>query len=243
MRYVIYILLLMNVGYFAWSMQHTVPRLDEAHHVGHASNKLRRLETIDEKAVTDGNSTDETPASAKPVRDTGSELGPAAITQVEVLTKSEPPGAVDSASSCHALGPFRNDQDMKAVRDRLNRLGYKSRESRGQVRVEVGYWVYLPPMERDEMIRITKRLDERNDPDYLVLKDNALSLGAYDNRSRADARLKMLRQYGLDPVVEPRYAMRTAYWLDLEVPVAAHSVLSAVRSESQSIEAQESACL
>jgi hypothetical protein len=131
---------------------------------------------------------------------------------------------------------------MKTVENRLNQLGYKPRERTSDTRVESGYWIYLPSMERKEVLRITRMLEDNNDRDYLILKSNALSLGTYESRTRVDVRLKMLHKYGLEPVVEPRFATRTVYWLDLDIPDDDRTVLETIRSEYPEIHAQEAAC-
>jgi len=257
MRHVIYILLIVNLMYFSWNVLQNNPHERGENPVRHMPDNVRRLETIQERAVKSAAVNAEsardtpgatpvaagTPESTVPREHARTQPDTADISRVEALTALEPPGAVVPSPSCHALGPFRDEKEMKAVENRLNQLGYTPRGRAGEARFETGYWVYLPAMEREEVLRITRMLDEKNDRDYLIVKGNALSLGAYDSRSRADLRLGMLRKYGLDPVVEPRYAMRAAYWLDLELPDDGRAVLDAIRGEYQNMEAQESACL
>jgi hypothetical protein len=162
----------------------------------------------------------------------------AEITRVEALTESEPPAAVAPPSNCHVIGPFLDDPEMKAVENRLNQLGYKPRERTSEIQVEAGYWAYLPAMEREEALRITRMLEDNNDRDYLIVKGNAISLGAYDRLSRVEVRLKMLHRYGLEPVVEPRFVTRTAHWLDLELLDDERDVLDTIRGEYPDVQAQ-----
>ena len=131
---------------------------------------------------------------------------------------------------------------MKAVEARLNQLGYQPRVRTSDVQEGNGYWVYLPAMEREEALRITRMMKQKNDLDYLILKGNAISLGVYDSPYRVDIRLKMLHKYGLEPVVEPRYATHTAYWLDLDQPDDEPGVLKTIRGEYPDVEAQDAAC-
>lgn len=268
MRQVIYILLVMNIGYFSWNVLRNPPHAEDRYLAGRVSTKVRQLETLQEKVS-------KTAAAPQGVRDAGgggreiaSSQGSAEVRKVadargnrasqmqitakpeatvvrgvEALTASEPPGAIAPASSCHSLGPFRDAKDMKAIENGLNRLGYQPKERTGEARVQIGYWVYLPAMEREEAVRITHMLDKRNDHDYLIVKDNVISLGAYDSRTRADVRVAMLRKYGLAPVVEPRHGTRAAYWLDLDLPGDGRAVMKTIRDEYRDVQVQESACL
>lgn len=269
MRQVIYILLVVNVVFFSWKMMRSLPHEDGENVVRRMPAKVRQLETVQERAAknaaANGSARDAAVGEAMnaaprqlhvragessvpgqdtaPRMDVTSQPETADLRRVEALTVAEPPGAVGPRSKCRTLGPFGDDKTMKAVEDRLNQLGYKPKERTGEARVETGYWVYLPAMERDAALRITRMLDEKNDHDFLIVKGNAVSLGAYDSRARADLRVEMLRKYGLDPVVEPRYAMRTGYWLDLDLPDDRHAILDTIRDEYKSTEVQESVCL
>jgi len=250
MRHVIYLLVVVNLVYFSWNMLENMPHKGGASLVGRIPPNVRRLETVEEQAAKKASSSAEDtrvisadapvaaghPAINKVRQET------AEISQVEALTASEPPGAVVPASNCRVLGPFSDDSVMKTVESRLNQLGYKPRERTSDTRVEAGYWIYLPSMERKEVLRITRMLEDNNDRDYLILKGNALSLGTYESRSRVDIRLKMLHKYGLEPVVEPRFVTRSVYWLDLDLPDDEHAVLETIRSEYPEVQAQEASC-
>ena len=250
MRHVIYLLVVVNLVYFSWNMLQNVPHKGGASLVGHIPPNVGRLETIQEYAAKKAFAVDEDardigggpPVVARPLGNPEAQPATADINSVQTLTASEPPGAVAPSSNCHVLGPFPGDSEMKSVENRLNQLGYQPREHSSAVQVEDGYWVYLPAMEREEALRITRTLKQNNDMDYLILKGNAISLGVYDSPSRVDMRLKMLHKYGLQPVVEPRYATRTAYWLDLEQREDVRGVLKTIRGEYPDIMAQDAAC-
>jgi len=250
MRHVIYILVVVNLVYFSWNMLQNVPHKGDTSLVRRLPPKVRQLETVQEMEANKVSSSAEktrvmrsdAPAVAGPpaIKDVRQET--AEISGVEALTASEPPGAVARSSTCHALGPFVDDSVMKTLESRLNQLGYRPRERTSDTRVEAGYWIYLPSMERKEVLRITRMLDENNDRDYLILKGNALSLGTYESHSRVDIRLKMLHKYGLEPVVGPHVVTRTVYWLDLDLPDGEYAVLETIRSEYPDVQVQETAC-
>jgi hypothetical protein len=250
MRHVIYLLVVMNLVYFSWSMLQNMPHKGGTSIVRRIPPNVRRLETIQERAskeaaaVKEGvrDISDGAPVVASPPVNAGAQPVTPEISKVEALTASEPPGAVVPPLSCHVLGPFTDNSEMKAVENRLNQLGYQPKERTSDMRVAAGYWVYLPAMEHEEALRISRVLKQNNDTDYLIVKDNAISLGVYDSPSRVDIRLKMLHKYGLEPVVEPRYATRSAYWLDLDQRDNERTVLQTIRSEYPDVEAQEAAC-
>jgi hypothetical protein len=247
MRHVIYLLVVMNLVYFSWNMLQNVSPKENEGLVRRLPPNVRHLDTIQERAAKKVSSAAEdisvisvdAPVVASPPGNSEVQQGTAEITRVEALTKSEPPGAVAPSSNCHVLGPFPDEPETKAVETRLNQLGYNPRERTSEIQVEAGYWAYLPAMEREEALRITRMLEDNKDRDYLIVKGNAISLGAYDSRSQVDMRLKMLHKYGLEPVVEPRYVTRTAHWLDLELLDDERAVLDTIRGEYPDVQAQE----
>jgi hypothetical protein len=249
MRHVIYILLVMNLVYFSWNMLQNLPHEAGARPVRRLPPHVSQLETIQERAQK------QAPVATADDRDRGVDASLAggsagtaeaepettAINRVEALTTAEPPGAIAPPSSCHVLGPFSDKSELAAVQDRLIQLGYEPREHISDIRVPAGYWVSLPAMKRDEALRITRLLEKNNDRDYLILKDNAIALGAYDSASRADTRLKKLYKYGLEAVAQPRYVTRTAYWLDIDLLDGERAVLDTIRDASPDVEVQEAA--
>jgi hypothetical protein len=250
MRHVIYLLVVVNLVYFSWNMLQNVPHKGGASLDGRISPHVRRLETIQEHAAKKASAVEEdaleisdgSPVVASPSGNAEAQPETADINLVQTLTASEPPAAVTPSLSCHVLGPFQDDSEMKAVQARLNQLGYQPRVRTSDVQVGDGYWVYLPAMEREEALRITRTLKKNNDLDYLILKDNAISLGVYDSPSRVDIRLKMLHKYGIEPVVESRHATRTAYWLDIDPRDDERGVLKTIQGEYPDVEARDTAC-
>lgn len=249
MRHLIYILVVLNLVYFSWNMLQNVSHKGEASLVRRLPPHVRQLETVQEKAAKVSSVAEDirvisvdaavvaSPPAINEVRQETVE-----IDRVETLTASEPPGMIAPSTNCHVFGPFPDDSVVKTVENRLNQLGYKPRKRTSDIRVEAGYWVYLPAMKRDEVLRITRMLDDNNDQDYLILKGNAISLGTYESRTRVDMRLKMLHEYGLQPVVEPRHVTRTVHWMELDLPDDGRAVLENLRDEYPSIQAQKAAC-
>jgi hypothetical protein len=252
MRHVIYLLVVVNLVFFSWNVLQNVPERNGVAHVRRLPPSVRRLETIPvgvaaKVSFSAGNPTVnhvDNPPSAKPSEVSAATPPEKDITRVEALTASEPPGAVVPSLRCHVFGPFPDAPAMTRVETRLNELGYKPRERTSEIRVEAGYWAYLPGMEREKATRITKMLKENNDSDYLILKGNVISLGVYNGRSQADTRVKMLQKYGLDPVVEPHYTNRTMHWLDIDLRDGddERNVLKTIQAEYPTAQAQNAPC-
>jgi hypothetical protein len=159
----------------------------------------------------------------------------------ESLTASQPPGAGMSLT-CNMLGPFMTTTEIEPVGKRLAQLGYRAERYATEEKSRIGYWIYLPPMEREKALEITRMLGDKGDREYYIGKDNLVALGAFREMPRVEKRLKRVRELGLDPVVEPRYKTHTVYWLDLEGLNVDASDLEAIVKEFPDIQLQGVAC-
>ena len=250
MRHVIYLLVITNLVYFSWNLLSNVPETNGASLIGRLPPNVRRLGIIhgsvaSKVSLDAGNSSSsrrDDPSGAVSIRQSAAPRGGTDISRVEALTASEPPGAAAPSLICHVLGPFPDVSEMRRVEDRLHELGYHPRERTGDTRVDAGYWTYLPAMEREDALRITRMLKEKNDRDFLIMKGNVISLGAFDSRSKVDRRVKMLKKYGLEPVVEPLYKSRTGRWLDIDLRDNESTALEDIQAEYPHAQTQQAAC-
>jgi len=213
MRHLIYLLVVVNLVFFLW---HAIQ--------GPAVNEVEReLPPL--------------PAGVRPLV-TLQEREQAAI---EAATAAEPPGA-GMPLACQSLGPFLTAAKLQAAQDRLEAAGYPGKQRTSEMDVQIGYWVYLPAMETGEAQAVAQLLDSQDDKEYLIGKDNVISLGAFKERSRAEIRLKSAREHGLDPLLEPRYRKRTVHWLDIDGPPVAGGELPLIIREFPDIQLQARAC-
>jgi hypothetical protein len=251
MRHVSYLLVIANLVYFSWNMLQNMPDTQAASLVSPLPPSVRRLEMLHEKAASKVShgagpmpiKRNSSSRGASPPRDTAVPRGSAEMGRVEALTESEPPGAVAPALSCYVLGPFLEASELKRVAAHLTKLGYHSRERTTETRIVAGYWTYLPAMARKEALRITHLLEAKNDEDYLIIKGNVISLGVFESRYRAERRVKMLQNYGLKPVLQPRYKTRTVHWLDLDSPDGEkRDVMETIRAEYPDTEVHGTPC-
>lgn len=163
------------------------------------------------------------------------------LAMIESLTELQPPSS-GGAIGCQTLGPIMAVAQLRSLDGKLGELGLESRRRTTGDQKAIGYWVYLPAMERSQALEIKARLDKHKDKDYYIGKDNLISLGIFKVKSRADARLGQVRKLGLEAVLEARYRKDTVHWLDIDRKSGDAVDLGAVLEEYPGIKLQEQAC-
>jgi hypothetical protein len=206
MRHLVYLLLVANLAYFAWSLlnegvtgvtQRELPPLPAS------ARPLVTLQEMQQQATIDGQD----------------------ATEIDALTMTEPPGAIEPAA-CQALGPFYVEEEMQALSARLDALGLEPRQRISEDRKQNGYWVYLPAMERAQALQIARRLDALNDHDYYIGKDNYMSLGMFTEITRAEIRLRQMQELGIPAILEARHEKQEVYWLEFREAEAAMPIVN-----------------
>ncbi len=223
MRHVIYLLLVANVIYFSWQL---VERS--------SGDNARRV------AVS-------LPPGVKPI-ETLRERGErqkrdalAGVAEIEKLIENEPPAA-GPVQVCHTLGPFLTQKGLIAVRQVLREQGLDAKERNSRIEKEVGYWVFLPAMKREEALQAARVLDRNKVEDYFIGKENLISLGAFAKKSRAEKHRETIRGLGLEPQMEPRFKARDASWLDFVLAGRSVEGLSEIIEKHQGIQLQTLVC-
>jgi hypothetical protein len=199
MKILVVLLALMNVAYFAWAAlsepvvtQNSIPRLPEG---------VKRLALVTE-------------VNEQPEEE---------ITQIEQEAAQEVVIAKTSQDSisCYTLGPFRKEKLVQQLSARMDDEGFQPNTRAIEQTETAGYWVYLPPYKsRKEALAVAGKLAERGVKDYYVVTNdenkNAVSLGLFSEKGRADRRKADIRRYGYKPRSEIRYRDRTYYWVDYQ---------------------------
>jgi len=194
MRYVIFLLVVMNCAYFSWQVFLDGPVKPVQRLLPPLPLDVRRLVTIQERDAQQ--STSET-------------------RKIEGLTATQPPGAV-MPLSCQALGPFLAQSELTKFEKRLNRLGLTARSQTRYQREQVGYTVLLTSAGYDEALQNKRRLEKEDITASFIGVNNTLSLGAFRDKSRAETILARAQALGLHPRIEPGYAKRSTYWLVIQ---------------------------
>jgi hypothetical protein len=163
------------------------------------------------------------------------------ISAIETVTENEPPGAGVSLV-CQTLGPFLAREAMQELEAKLVTMELEPQQRESARKYPIGYWVYLPEMERAESRRLAQILDDHSDKEYFIGKGNVISLGAFQNMSRAKKRQKTARKLGLEPRLETRYRTATEYWLDFQVESAASEQLTGLVVDTPDVWLQDRTC-
>lgn len=196
MKHVVYLLLVVNVVYFAWSM--VFGEGDVVKSVPPIPDSVQRLVTLEEMQTAEAQ-------------------------KLEQMMEQQPPGA-GVALSCLLLGPFTAAEDLQPILERLGGSGLEARELTREEQVQAGYWVYMPAMEREAAVAIREKLDAAGDSDYYIGQENFVSLGAFRERERAEVRLAQVKKLGLEAVIEPRMAKQATHWLELDDGVGSERI-------------------
>lgn len=224
MRYLVYLLLVVNVAYFGWNLFHDGTTVEARRELPPLPATATRLVTLKELQGGPETAVDE-PAG-----------------KLDALTMTQPPGA-GMPAACQALGPFFDEEALQAVADRFAGRGLEVRQRLAEDRQQNGYWVYLSTMERAEALRIAQVLEARNDHEYYIGKDNFMSLGTFKEIERAEIRLRQVQAMGLDAILEARYVTQDAYWLEFRDGNVAGPVLEEIMAGNPVLQLQTRACL
>jgi hypothetical protein len=163
------------------------------------------------------------------------------ISGVDALTDSQPPGA-GVALACQSIGPFLAEEELQQAARQLGQQGLEVKRRTAEVQKPNGFWVYLPAMEREQVLQAVNKLEENGDREYYVGKGNFLALGTFKEISRAEIRLEEARELGFDPVLEARYEMSTEYWLDIDTQMPAADILDPILQDHPGLMLQGAAC-
>ena len=221
MKYLVYLLVLANVVYLGWNIH-----LDQK-----AGETVRELPTLP-AGVTPLVTLQELEKQQQQTKE---------VSGLNTLTGSQPPGA-GIALACQTIGPFLAEAELQAVVKQLGQQGLKVKRRTAEVKKPNGFWVYLPGMEREQVLQAVQKLEENRDREYYIGKGNFISLGTFSEISRAETRLEETRGLGLDPVLEARYETSTEYWLDIDTQMSAADVLDAIMQEHPGLKLQTAAC-
>ena len=221
MKYLVYLLVLANVAYLGWNFL-----LNQT-----ASEVVRELPPLP-AGVTPLVTLQELEMQKEQVEE---------ISEVEVLTSSQPPGA-GAVLTCQAIGPFLAMEELQTVSEELSRHGFQARQRTAEIQKPNGFWVYLPAMEREQVLQAVKILEENSDREYYVGKGNFLALGTFDEISRAEIRIEQTRKLGFDPILEALYQSSTEYWLDVDAQTSAADELETIMQHHPGLKLQDTAC-
>jgi len=245
-RYLAYLLLLANIGLFAWIYLQPPGSPPEYRPIpvppGIESLVLlsERREHLKDKTASSVNSTETVEAATPPAGD--ETTGP------QSLVEADPAGVsagVMPEPTCQAIGPLMRKEEALAISQRLQDHGYKPYLRDGEVREPSGYWVYMPAMPAAQARRIVSRLDANGMDDYFIGKQNHISLGIFSSKAKAQARLAQVRDLNIEAILDQRYRTRTVYWLDIverAEPLLSTPLWNDIQQQHADIRVQKVSC-
>ena len=207
MRWIVFVLIFVNTGYFAWSIY---------------QQSRAGYETVSD--------------SSKPIPKTGrrlvlvseSDLRPAAKERVPEktasvtvnLNKTAEPITAESVKKCLTLGPFENADTVDQVQQRLFSLGINSRE-RAERKVQAAdFWVHIPPLpSRDSAIRLLRELQAQKIDSFVITQGelaNGISLGLFSKEQSANTVSRRLIAAGYNVEVKALSRVPERWWLEMK---------------------------
>jgi len=256
MRYIVYLLLIANVLYLGLNLsqgktvaqnEQSFPPIPDGVHTlvmlqKIAGNKIpvtgREDNTeTDNQAVQQTDNQEDSTANIHEGQETGGE-------NAAVLAQTEQ-SEIHPAHVCKALGPFDEFAAAETVSDRLVDMGLIPMLRSEDSRVVDDYWVYLPGKGRQYSHEVIQQLKAKNINDYYVYDsdDYLISLGTFRRMGHAEKQLAMLRQMGLDAVLEKRYKTRMEYWLEMPVAEKYDVQLDSIAMETSGLEIKTNSCV
>lgn len=222
MRYLIYLLIIANLAFWAWypAPPEPMPR-DAALSLPPGVETLvllREREQDPKPAETDP------PPVPVPVPEPEPEASEVPVEDAlleETPPEPEPVAVELPVDRCYSIGPFMAAEDQAAAAATLRRAGLEVKPRSSDVQEPIGYWVYLPAMPSDEARRVAAALTRQGVSDYFIGKQNYISLGAFSSKSTAEERRRQIAALGYEPRLDPRFRTRTAFWLDVLESAAA----------------------
>lgn len=261
MRFLVYLLLVANLGLFAWIAVQPPQQPPEYLPIP-VPPGIEPLALLSERPVKKQPGE---PAIAEPVAEipVGS-----VVSEGQDVEADEQPSKADNESVqarlesmeqpapgqpvvaqpepvCRTVGPLMRKSEVDAISEMLAGAGYEVSLRGGEVREPSGYWVYMPAMPAREARRIVAKLDANGMKDYFIGKQNYISLGIFSRKDKAKLRLDEVEALGFDAILDQRYRTRNVFWLDIEdgeQPLLGSALWEQIQSEHTDIRVQRVSC-
>jgi hypothetical protein len=253
LRYLAYLLLLANLGLFAWMISQPAQQPPEYRPIP-VPPGIESLVLLSERAADPADKV-AAAESAVPedsiVAEGGQQLrtvstAPAAATGEQATAARQATQEGNPKERiCRTVGPLLRKNEANTLARQLETRGYDTSLRGGEVREPSGYWVYMPAMPAREARRIVAELDANGMKDYFIGKQNYISLGIFSRKDKAQTRLEQIEKLGFDAVLDQRYRTRNVYWLDLEEddqPLLGSEIWQQIQAEHTDIRVQRVSC-
>ena len=214
MRIAFFLLLLVNLGYFAWSNFGPGAASDEKQLVDQQVNPQAIRLLGPEQVAT---------------------LAAERLKQVPQRAKT-PPAPKPTIAACLEFGAF-NLADVPRAEQALQPLGLGARLAQRRTDEVASYWVFIPPQgTRQAANRKFAELKKLGVEDFFIVQEDskfrfAISLGIFKTEEAAKARLAELRERGVRTaqVVPRETPIQRVHFIIRDVPEALSAKLAEVR--------------
>ena len=208
-RILFLLLLLANLGLFAWAKLYVVPGgADLAPSPPPGGQPLKLMSELSAAERKDLATVTTLPAP---------DTAPAAATHAAAAPATG--AAALAAQACVSYGPFPSADAAGQGMTRLKGAGLSVSQRTVPGKAKLGYWVYLPPFgSRKEADAASDMLKKRGVKDIYVVADeanrNAVSLGVFSQKDGAIQREKEIKKMGFKSQMAERFREEARYWLD-----------------------------
>ena len=134
------------------------------------------------------------------------------------------PGGSQVSRQCYTLGPLSSRSVTQSIQEELSRAVVQIELHESTAMVEQGFWVYLEPFgSYSQAAEAVTQLLANGVRDYFIMPEgpyaHAVSVGLYDQRSMAEARMRSLEalELGWPIAMEMQRKDEARYWLDFEL--------------------------
>lgn len=193
MRWILLLLVLVNLGYFAWETYTgtSVPVRDAGVVKVIQKSGLPPVLLVSEKPATGSANTE----------------------------RKEPAAEREAGQGKIVLGGFDSRERIEALRQRLLSLGLDGRIVEQSLDAEMEYWVYLPPLaSRAATLRLLRELQARKVDGFLIAQGelaNGISLGIFPREDSAKAVQVRLLNAGYQAQIKMISRQQSAYWFEV----------------------------
>lgn len=123
---------------------------------------------------------------------------------------------------CYTLGPFPRPEDAIGAIMQLKARSLDARARKKDEATQAGFLTFIAPQQtRAEARAILRALHQQGIDSFIVTqgdKNNAISVGIYNELTEAQARQAELRAKGYQVIVEPRGTVKQEHWVDVTGP-------------------------
>lgn len=241
MKWIFYLLLLVNLGLVAWMVN--APKQQEA------TSKQKVRDVGDLKIVSDV----ELQVRADFQRDMDQELKKQARKPVAGKVDEELPHAefdefvFDEEDAkqpvCRQLGPFAERGDASNIAAGLAAYRLVTKLVSDTSTKTTGYWAIIPaPTTLDESSLLIEKLKDKGLTDVRRFSsgslENAISLGLFSSEGNAIKRARSVEQLGFVTLVKPKTEQAEFYWLEYMQPPGFNLPIKGVRNNFPEVQIQ-----